>query len=83
MHGAGYYARFAAFDQLTSLFLQRCSSAGVAAQILSLGAGFDSNFFRLQVGVSIANSSLQHLCTCTCLLTAGHAGGGQGAGSLL
>ena len=45
---AGYFARFAAFDQLTRAFLQRCSQAGAACQILSVGAGFDSAFWRLQ-----------------------------------
>ena len=48
---AGYYARFAAFQQLIQSFLQRCSQSDTAgsAQIVSLGAGFDTTFFNLKV----------------------------------
>lgn len=46
MHGAGYYARYAALRQLLAGFA--AALRGAPFQILSIGAGFDTSFWQLQ-----------------------------------
>ena len=41
----GYYARVVAVQRLTEAFLERC---GAEAQVLNLGAGFDTLYWRLK-----------------------------------
>ena len=49
----GYYARVVAVQRLTEAFLTRC---GGDAQILNLGAGFDTLYWRLKsAGVRFSN----------------------------
>lgn len=49
----GYFARWAALRKLLNQFLESESNADehgqVKKQILSLGAGFDTTYFQLQV----------------------------------
>ena len=48
---AGYYSRTAAIKHLIQQFLL-CGGASLEKQILSLGAGFDTTWFHLKVGMT-------------------------------
>lgn len=49
LNDAGYFSRFLAVDTILRRFLALCEATGDGSrsQIISLGAGFDSSFFRL------------------------------------
>ena len=44
---AGYYARYAALRSLLLRFLAGAGSVAGGAQVLALGAGYDTSFFQL------------------------------------
>ena len=48
----GYFARTAGVEEVAYKFIHLCSSAGadVTPQIVSLGAGLDTTFFKIRVG---------------------------------
>lgn len=49
MYNTGYYSRQAALGRLLKQFLDISRKHSGPTQILSLGAGFDTTWFRLQV----------------------------------
>jgi hypothetical protein len=60
----GYYSRVAAVSKLLRQFI---TAAGAErAQVVSLGAGFDTNFWRLAVRCFCASSTAV-LLRCTCI----------------
>lgn len=48
MHYRGYYIRAKAIEFVITGFLEECASLGSDAQIVSLGAGFDTLYFRFK-----------------------------------
>lgn len=46
-HGPGYYSRHAALTELMDIFLSKFDE-GSPCQVLSLGAGFDTTWFKLK-----------------------------------
>ena len=64
---AGYFARMAALKQLMQEFLNIPSDD---KQIISLGAGFDTTYFHLQVSIYLIlfRSSLWSLWNYTCIM---------------
>ncbi len=44
----GYYSRVTALDKIIKQFLQVCQKVGKGSQIVSLGAGFDTTYWRLK-----------------------------------
>ena len=44
----GYYIRAKAIEYMITGFLKECASLASAAQIISLGAGFDTLYFRFK-----------------------------------
>ena len=50
----GYYSRVAALDKLIIQFLNTAKAQGHKAQIVSLGAGFDTTYWRLKAHQGIA-----------------------------
>jgi len=44
---AGYYARVIALHSLVTKFISLTKAAGLKSQVISLGAGFDTTYWRL------------------------------------
>lgn len=44
----GYYARVAAIQTLIVKFLEKCWDLDLVPQVVSLGGGFDTTFFRIK-----------------------------------
>ena len=82
---AGYYARFAAFQQLIQSFIQRCRQGDShrKTQVVSLGAGFDTTYFNLQVGCFILHVSILHHALQTTAADTSWLAGGRASAQLL
>ena len=63
---AGYYARVTALHNLVTQFVSLTKTAGLKSQVISLGAGFDTTYWRLcSVGLQPTNYFEVELATVT------------------